>query len=75
MRRYSNFILGAAAGGFVGAMIAILLAPSSGKELRRRIGERTQQVRIELQEAAKQRRTELEAHLAELRAPRHKTTE
>ncbi|UCD43715.1 MAG: YtxH domain-containing protein, partial [Chloroflexota bacterium] len=41
MNRAVNFLLGAVIGGFIGAAFAILLAPSSGEELRAGIRMRT----------------------------------
>lgn len=70
MNRAVNFLLGAVIGGFIGAAFAILLAPSSGEELRAGIRMRTDQVRAEVAQAAADRRAELESQLASLRAPR-----
>ena len=70
MNRAINFLLGAVIGGFIGATVAILLAPSSGEELRIEIRSRTDQIRSEVSKAAADRRAELESQLASLRAPR-----
>lgn len=70
MNRGINFLLGAVIGGFIGATIAILMAPASGEELRTNIRARTDQVRSEVAQAAAERRAELENQLASLRAPR-----
>ena len=70
MNRALNFLLGAAIGGFIGATVAILLAPSSGEELRSEIGVRTNRIRSEVAQAAADRRAELESQLAALRAPK-----
>ena len=70
MNRAINFLLGAVIGGFIGATVAILLAPSSGEELRIEIRSRTDQIRSEVSQAAADRRAELESQLASLRAPR-----
>ena len=70
MNRALNFLLGAAIGGFIGATLAILLAPSSGEELRSEIGARTNRIRSEVSQAAADRRAELESQLAALRAPK-----
>lgn len=69
MNRVGNFILGALLGGLVGAMAALLLAPSSGQELRSDIVTRADQIRSEVTQAAAARRADLERQLAELRAP------
>ena len=70
MNRAVNFLLGAVIGGFIGATVAILMAPSSGEELRTGIRMRTDQIRSEVAQAAAERRAELESQLASLRAPR-----
>jgi gas vesicle protein len=69
MNRAVNFILGAVIGGLIGAGVAILMAPSSGEELRSDISLRTQQIRSEVSQAAAERRAELEKQLAALKAP------
>ncbi len=65
-----GFLLGAALGALVGGMAALLLAPSSGNELRQQIRDRAQYVQDEVKRAADERRAELENQLAEMRAPR-----
>jgi gas vesicle protein len=70
MNRALNFLLGAAIGGFIGATLAILLAPSSGEELRSEIGMRKDRIRSEVVQAAADRRAELESQLAAPRAPK-----
>lgn len=69
MNRALNFILGATIGGLIGATMAILLAPSSGEDLRAEINLRTNQIRTEVSQAAADRRAELERQLAALKAP------
>jgi|OpeIllAssembly_1097287.scaffolds.fasta_scaffold633021_2 gas vesicle protein len=69
MNRIGNFILGALLGGMVGAITALILAPSSGQQLRSDIVTRADQIRSEVTQAAATRRAELERQLAELRAP------
>jgi gas vesicle protein len=75
MNRSINFLLGAAIGGLIGATVAILLAPSSGEELRTEIGMRTDRIRSEVAKAAADRRAELESQLAALRAPQQSDRE
>jgi len=70
MNRALNFLLGVVIGGFVGATVAIFLAPSSGEDLRSEIGVRTNRFRSEFAQAAADRRAELESQLAALRAPK-----
>jgi gas vesicle protein len=72
MNRGLNFLLGAFIGGFIGATIAILIAPSSGEDLRAEIGARTDRIRSEVAQASAERRAELERQLAALRAPQQK---
>ena len=69
MNRALNFLLGATIGGLIGATVAILLAPSSGEELRGEICTRTNQIRTEVAQAAADRRADLERQLASLKAP------
>jgi gas vesicle protein len=70
MKSLSNFLLGAIIGGLFGATMGLLLAPSSGEELRENMQAQAQRIRNEVEQAANQRRAELEAQLAALRAPR-----
>jgi gas vesicle protein len=69
MRRFFNFFIGALLGGFAGAFLALLLAPSSGEEMRLEMRERINRLQSEIRQAAVQRRQELEEQLAALRAP------
>ena len=64
-----RFLEGLVLGGLVGASLAILLAPASGDELRGRIQSEVDRVRLEVKEAAVQRRSELEEQLSALRSP------
>jgi gas vesicle protein len=69
MRRGINFVLGAMLGALVGASVAILMAPSSGEDLREEISGRFGRFVDEVQEAAEDRRAELERQLKNLRQP------
>lgn len=69
MRRFFSLFFGAAVGGFVGATLALLFAPSSGKQLRDQISEYTQEIVLEVNQAARQKRTEMEEELRQLRSP------
>jgi gas vesicle protein len=69
MRRFFGFLLGAAGGALVGATLAILLAPASGQDLRNEMRSRFKKFGDELQEAAQQRRGELERQLEAMRHP------
>jgi gas vesicle protein len=70
MNRALNFLAGAVIGAFIGATVAILMAPSSGEDLRADIGTRANRIRSEVAQAAAERRAEMEDQLASLRAPR-----
>ena len=69
MQRFLSFLIGAAVGALVGATTAILLAPSSGEDLRIQIQEKATTMRDEVKRAATERRAELENQLANLRSP------
>ena len=69
MKRFIAFMVGATMGGLVGATLALLLAPSSGMELRSQMQDRAERLREEIRKAAAERRAELEEQLAALRAP------
>jgi gas vesicle protein len=75
MNKAISFLTGALLGGLVGAAIAILLAPSSGVELRGQIQERSIELRDEIKSVAQERRAELERELETLRAPHRKIAE
>ncbi len=68
MRRSMNFIAGAFIGALVGSVAALLLAPASGQELKNRAREKIAGVRGEIEQAYVDRRHELEAQLAAMRA-------
>ena len=70
MRGVLSFLSGAALGLVVGASLAILLAPSSGDELRKQMQARAERIQLEVRQAADDRRQELEQQLETLRAPR-----
>lgn len=70
MRGFSRFLSGLIWGGMVGAGVMLLLAPSSGEELRNQMIERKERMQSEVRLAAANRRAELERQLAELREPR-----
>ena len=65
-----GFLAGLATGALVGVSVALLLAPSSGEELRGQITDQVQRIQSEVTQAAELRRAELERQLAELRSPR-----
>jgi gas vesicle protein len=67
MNKVLSGVLGWMAGAIVGTAIGLLLAPSSGRQLRADIQGYTDQVRREIELAAEERRQELEEQLARLR--------
>jgi gas vesicle protein len=73
MRRFTNFLTGVIFGALVGAVTALLLAPSSGEELRSRARERFDDLTDDVREAYNARVAQLEAELEVLRSPRPKS--
>jgi gas vesicle protein len=69
MKRTLSFLSGVLTGAVVGGALAILMAPASGQELRTRMRARAESIQAEVQQAAAQRRAELERQLAALRRP------
>ncbi len=72
MRKIFNFMMGMMLGGLVGATVALLLAPTSGEEIRSQIQDQTIRLRDEVKAVAEDRRAELERELSALRAPYRK---
>jgi gas vesicle protein len=70
MRRTFSFIIGATVGGLIGAAIGLLFAPSSGEDLRGKIGDRSQNFAADIRQAANTKRIELQERLQVLRAPK-----
>jgi len=66
MRKAMAFTFGAVLGGILGGLTALLLAPSSGEELRSTIRTQVDQIQIEIKDAAMQKRQELEQQLDDL---------
>lgn len=69
MRKAMFFVSGILMGSLLGAAVAILLAPSSGEELRGGIQTRYIELKDEVQSAASARRSELESKLETMRKP------
>jgi gas vesicle protein len=67
MRRFSMFLAGTICGAAVGAITALLLAPTSGEELRNQARDRALSIRDEIIEAYETRTAQLEAELEGLR--------
>lgn len=70
MRRITAFFMGALLGGLTASLLALLLTPYSGMNLRSKVIDRFGQIRSEVQQAAQQRRLELERELSRLRTSR-----
>ena len=70
MRKAMAFTFGAIMGGVIGALVALLMAPSSGEELRSSIQQQVDNIQIEIKEAAQKKREELEQQLDELIHPK-----
>lgn len=75
MRQIFGFFTGILIGWLVGSAIALLLAPSTGEELRVEIRGRSAGVVDEIKGAARARHAQLEKRLAVLRAPRPSATD
>ena len=69
MRRFMNFLAGVLCGALVGAVTALLLAPTSGEELQSRIGDQMKSMSDEIRAAYENRMAQLEAELASLKKP------
>ena len=70
MRKFASFLAGALMGALVGTTLALILAPSSGDEMREQLQDRLKSIQLEVREAATTRRAELEEQLQTLRKPR-----
>jgi gas vesicle protein len=68
MRQFTSFLAGAFFGALIGGITALLLAPTSGEELRGQARERFNEVSEEVREAYAARVAQLEAEVARLRA-------
>jgi gas vesicle protein len=69
MKKLLGFLSGAVMGGLVGATLALLLAPSSGDELRGQLQDRYGAFQSEIKQAMDSKRIELEGKLEDLRKP------
>lgn len=67
MRKMLNFFAGGIAGVLVGGVAALLMAPSSGDELREGAQSRLDRFLDEIRRAAAERRAELELELETLK--------
>ena len=69
MQRVFGFLMGIVSGALVGGVVALLMAPAAGEELRDQIRGRSQGFVDEIKDAARERELELEERLALLRSP------
>ena len=63
MRKFASFVFGSVMGAMFGAIVALLIAPSSGEELQARARERVATLRDEVQSAYEVRTAQLQAEL------------
>ncbi len=63
MRKFASFVFGSVMGAMFGAVVALLIAPSSGEELQARARERVATLRDEVQNAYDVRAAQLQAEL------------
>ncbi len=68
--RIGSFLYGSILGALVGAAVALIMAPSSGEDLRNQMQDRYKNIQNEMKTAAENRRIELEQQLAAMRAPK-----
>jgi len=68
MRQMGSFLAGAFFGALIGGITALLLAPTSGEELRARTRERFDEVSEDVREAYAAKVAQLEAEVARLRS-------
>ncbi|MBN8580015.1 MAG: YtxH domain-containing protein [Anaerolineae bacterium] len=71
MRRMFGFLIGIFVGGLVGGVLALLLAPESGENLRGQLRDRGQNFLNDVRHSADARRIELRGRLESLRSPRN----
>lgn len=67
MKTLLNFVAGVVLGALVGAGAALLLTPESGEKLRRDLRREVDDILDEGRRSARQRRSELEEQLSQLR--------
>lgn len=68
MRQLTSFMAGAFFGALIGGITALLLAPTSGDELRAQTRDRFTEVADDVREAYASKVAQLEAEVARLRA-------
>jgi len=68
--KFARFVEGFILGGLLGAGLATLLTPVSGEQFRSQLQSQAEQMRLDVEKAANDRRAELEQQLTALRATR-----
>jgi gas vesicle protein len=66
MNKFGSFIFGAFTGALVGGILALLLTPLKGTDVRARLGNSFVHVQNEVKNAAQERMTELNQQLSKL---------
>jgi len=69
MDKAFKFLVSFLLGSLIGASLALIFAPDSGKNLRLQINENVNRMIEEVKQAGEERRIELEEQLAQLRKP------
>ncbi len=69
MDKAFKFLTSFLLGSLIGASLALIFAPDSGKNLRLQINEKVNRMIAEVKQAGEERRVELEEQLAQLRKP------
>ncbi|MGH2536228.1 MAG: YtxH domain-containing protein [Candidatus Promineifilaceae bacterium] len=69
MNKVMSFLAGSICGAIVGATAALLLAPSSGENLRADVSQRWQDAKVEARLAMEETRRELENQFAQMQRP------
>ncbi len=70
MGKITGFLAGLMSGAIVGAVAALLLAPTSGSELQSQTREQFDHLVADARHAAETKRVQLEAQLQALKAPK-----
>ena len=70
MQRTLSYLAGAITGALVGATLMVLFTPAPGETIRSDLKNRVQELQNQMQEAAANRRKEMEAQLSQMRAPK-----
>jgi gas vesicle protein len=68
MNKLFSFLAGMLCGALVGAVLALLLTPSSGEEIRAEAASRWETAMSEARQAMEQKRHELEAQFEQLKS-------